>query len=86
MIRGVLLPKLIWWLISLIPPIRFLAFKCAAYYFKLVAVILLLNKIMPTCCYGPSVISITVTKGGHLRGSGLYKTSKAMGQGVSQVI
>ena len=26
-------------------------------------------------CYGPSVISVTVTKGGHLRGSRLYKTS-----------
>ena len=32
--------------------IRFLAFKRTAYYFKLVAVILLLGKIMPTySCY-----------------------------------
>ena len=31
------------------PPIRSLVFKRTAYYFKLVAVILLLNKIMPTC-------------------------------------
>ena len=30
-------------------------------------------------CYGPSVISVTVTKGGHPRGSGLYRTSKTMG-------
>ena len=30
-------------------------------------------------CYGPSVISVTVTKGGHLRGGGLYKTSGTMG-------
>ena len=34
------------------PFIRSLAFKCAACYFKLVAVILLLGKIMPTySCY-----------------------------------
>ena len=34
------------------PPIRYSAFKCTAYYFKLVAVILLLSKIMPTySCY-----------------------------------
>ena len=34
------------------PPVRFLAFKCAAYYFKLVAVILLLGEIIPTySCY-----------------------------------
>ena len=31
---------------SLIPPIKFLAFKRFTYYFKLVAVILLLSKIM----------------------------------------
>ena len=30
------------------------------------------------CCYGPSVISVIVTKGGHLRGSRLYKTSKTI--------
>ena len=30
------------------PPIKFLASKRLAYYFKLVAVILLLSKIMPT--------------------------------------
>ena len=34
------------------PPIRSLVSKRTAYYFKLVAVILLLGKIMPTCsCY-----------------------------------
>ena len=36
-------------------------------------------------CYGPSVISVTVTKGGHSSGSGLYGTSKTIGRGVSQV-
>ena len=33
------------------PFIRSLAFKCLTYYFKLVAVILLLGKIMPTYSY-----------------------------------
>ena len=33
------------------PPVRFLVFKCAAYYSKLVAVILLLGKIIPTYSY-----------------------------------
>ena len=33
------------------PFIRSLAFKCAAYYFKLVAIILLLDKIIPTYSY-----------------------------------
>ena len=28
--------------------------------------------------YGPSVISVTVTKGGHLKSSRLYKTSKTI--------
>ena len=36
-------------------------------------------------CYGPSVISVTVTKGGHLRGGGLYKTSGTMGRGVTEL-
>ena len=31
-------------------------------------------------CYGPSVISVMVTKGGHLRGGG------TIGRGVSRVI
>ena len=35
--------------------------------------------------YGPSVISVIVTKGRHPRGSRLYKTSRTMGRGVSQV-
>ena len=30
-------------------------------------------------CYRPSVISVTVTKGGHLRGSKLYRTSGTIG-------
>ena len=34
------------------PSVRSLAFKCAAYYFKLIAVILSLSEIMPTySCY-----------------------------------
>ena len=37
-------------------------------------------------CYRPSVISVTATKGGHLRGGRLYRTSKTIGRGVSQVI
>ena len=36
-------------------------------------------------CYGPSVISIIVTKGGHPRGSELYGTSGTMGQGVAEL-
>ena len=32
--------------------------------------------------YGPSVISVIVTKGGYLRGSRLYKTSKTIRRGV----
>ena len=35
-------------------------------------------------CYGPSVISVTVTKGGHLRGSGLYGTSGTIRRGVTE--
>ena len=37
-------------------------------------------------CYEPSVISVTVTKGGHPRGSRLYGTSGTIGRGVSRVI
>ena len=36
-------------------------------------------------CYRPSVISVTVTTGGHLKGSRLYKTSGTIGRGVSRV-
>ena len=35
-------------------------------------------------CYGPSVISVTVTKGGHLSGNRLYGTSRTIGQGVAE--
>ena len=35
-------------------------------------------------CYGPSVISVTVTKGGYPRGGGLYKTSRTIRQGVAE--
>ena len=34
--------------------------------------------------YGPSIISVTVTKGGHPRGGGLYKTSRTIGRGVTE--
>ena len=40
---------------------------------------------MDIYCYGPSAISITVTKGRYLRGGRLYKTSKTIGQGVGRV-
>ena len=36
-------------------------------------------------CYRPSVISVTVTKGGHPRGSKLYRTSKTIGRGVTEL-
>ena len=39
---------------------------------------------MPTYCYGPSVISVTVTKGGHPRGGGLYKISETIGRGATE--
>ena len=49
LIRGVLYPDLIWWLLLfLMPPIRSLASKCCTYT---VAVILLLGKIMPFYSY-----------------------------------
>ena len=35
--------------------------------------------------YGPSIISVTVTKGGYLRGNRLYKTSKTIRQGVTEL-
>ena len=35
-------------------------------------------------CYGPNVINVTVTKGGHPRGSRLYGTSRTIGRGVAK--
>ena len=35
-------------------------------------------------CYRPSVISVTVTKGGHPSGGGLYGTSGTIGRGVAE--
>ena len=35
-------------------------------------------------CYGPSVISVTVTKGGPPGSGGLYGTSGTMGRGVAE--
>ena len=35
--------------------------------------------------YEPNVNSIIVTKGGHLRGNGLYRISKAIGRGVANL-
>ena len=37
-----------------------------------------------TACYGPSVISVTVTKGEHPRGNRLYGTSGTIGRGVAE--
>ena len=44
------------------PPIRSLASKCTAYYFKLVAIILLLGEIMPTysCYIEKGLVYITI--------------------------
>jgi hypothetical protein len=44
------------------PSVRSLAFKCLAYCSKLVAVILLLNKIMLTysCCVEKGLVYITI--------------------------
>ena len=36
-------------------------------------------------CYGPSVISVTVTKGGHPSSGRLYRTSRTMGRGVTEL-
>ena len=36
--------------------------------------------------YRPSVIRVTVTKEGHLRGNRLYKTSGTIRRGVSQIM
>ena len=36
-------------------------------------------------CYGPSVISVTVTKGGHPSDSGLYGTSGTIRWGVAEL-
>ena len=37
-------------------------------------------------CYGPSIISVTVTKRGYLKGGGLYKTNKPIRRGVTYMI
>ena len=39
---------------------------------------------MPHSCYGPSVISVTVTKRGQPGDGGLYRTSGTMGRGVAE--
>ena len=41
--------------------------------------------IIKLCCYGPSIISVTVTKGGHPSSSRLYGTSKTIGRGVAEL-
>ena len=58
-IRGILLSKLFWWPISLIPPIRSLASECRA---RVVTVILLLSEIMPTysCCVLKGLVYIII--------------------------
>ena len=42
------------------------------------------SRLVPQC-YGPSIISVTVTKGGHPSGSKLYRTSGTIRQRVSRV-
>ena len=54
--------------------------------FPTIAIIYLINLIIIMLCYEPSVISVTVTKGEHPRGGGLYGTSRTMGRGVNRVI
>ena len=44
------------------------------------------KKVILLKCYGPNVISVTVTKGGHLRGSRLYGTSKTIERGAGRVM
>ena len=41
--------------------------------------------LLVSSCYGLSVISVKVTKGGHLRGGRLYKTSRTIGWGVAKL-
>ena len=43
------------------------------------------DNLLQAYCYGPSVISVTVTTGGYLRGGGLYKTSRTIGRGVAEL-
>ena len=38
-----------------------------------------------TFYYGPNIISITVTKGGHPKGNKLYGTSGTIKQGVAEL-
>ena len=45
----------------------------------------MLYKIIGRVYYGPSIISVIVIKGEHLRGSRLYKTSKTMGWGIAKL-
>ena len=61
-IRGILLFKLIWWPISLIPFTKSSASKRLIRCFKLVAVILSLGKIMPTysCCAVKGLVYIII--------------------------
>ena len=42
--------------------------------------------LLSTIYYGPGVISVTVTKGEHLGGGRLYKTSETIRWGVSRVM
>ena len=42
-------------------------------------------KSMEEKCYGPSIISVPVTKGGYPRGGRLHKTSRTIGRGVAEL-
>ena len=62
LVRGMLLFKLIWWPISLIPSVRSLVSKRLTCRFKLVAVILLPSKIISTYlrCVENGLVYITI--------------------------
>jgi hypothetical protein len=63
LIRGVLCPNLIYWLLFLIPPVRSLVSKYLAYRSKLVVVIFLFSKIMPSCsrCTEKGLVYVAIT-------------------------
>ena len=54
-------------------------------YFAIICHIAAFCHILLHCCYGPSVISVMVTKGGHSRGNKLYRTSGTIGRGVAEL-
>ena len=53
-------------------------------YYQFFTIIKIKNYIL-YAYYGPSVISVTITKGGHPRGSRLYGTSGTIGREVAEL-